>query len=597
MAIPDILIDRILEKTDIVEVISRYVPLKKLGRNYKAPCPFHNEKTPSFIVSPDKQIYHCFGCGAGGNVFSFLMKHENLQFPEAVESLAEKCGVVLPRGALARSGDNELANRLYKINELACGFFQESLSKNGAAKEYIRSRGVGDEYLKKFKIGFAPDSWEALLNFFKKKSIEPAMLEKAGLVIANDKGGHYDRFRNRLIFPIVDLKDRVLGFGARVLDAGLPKYLNSPETPIYSKGRNLYGLNFSKEDIKKSGHFLVVEGYLDFIVPYQAGIKNIIATLGTALTVDQIKLLKRYANTAVMVYDPDEAGESASLRNLDLFITEDVNVYIAELPKGFDPDSFIRKFGADEFLKLKKSSKNLFDYKLGKLSGRYNIDTTHGKMNIASEMLPTIARINNAVLKSTLVKRLAEKLSVDEESIKLELKKVKSDYGGPRPISARGPARDASPRLAPPVSGAVPGQSAEIVLLALIMEDPAIIDRMMKMLSPDEFKDSSAREVLDAILSFHKANKEITPSKLINHLSASSAAAVLVTEAAGISETIADKTKALEDCISRIKKDNLKERMTMIQDAIRLAHSQKNDGRVTELAVEYNELIKLKSRA
>ena len=231
MAIPDQLIDQIQEKTDIVEVISRYVPLKKFGRNYKAPCPFHNEKTPSFIVSPEKQIYHCFGCGAGGNVFSFLMRYENLQFPEVIESLAEKCGVALPKSAFGRGADNGLANQLYNINDLACQFFQASLANNGGAKEYILSRGVGEETLKKFRIGFAPDSWEALLSFFRKKSIEPAMLEKAGLVIANDKGGHYDRFRNRLVFPIIDLKDRVIGFGARVLDSALPKYLNSPETP------------------------------------------------------------------------------------------------------------------------------------------------------------------------------------------------------------------------------------------------------------------------------------------------------------------------------------------------------------------------------
>ena len=580
MAIPDELIDRIQEKTDIVEVISRYVPLKKFGRNYKAPCPFHNEKTPSFIVSPEKQIYHCFGCGAGGNVFSFLMKHENLQFPEVIETLAEKCGVILPKNALGKGADNGLAKELYRINDLACQFFQASLAANRTAKEYILSRGVADETLKNFKIGFAPDSWEALLNFFKKASIEPAMLEKAGLVIANDKGGHYDRFRNRLVFPIIDLKDRVIGFGARVLDSSLPKYLNSPETPIYSKGRNLYGLNFSKEDIKKSGHFLVVEGYLDFIVPYQAGIKNIIATLGTALTTDQIKLLKRFANTAVMLYDPDEAGEAASLRNLDLFISEDVNVYIAELPDGFDPDSYIRKFGVDEFLKLKKSSKNLFDYKLGKLMGRFNINTTHGKTSIAAEMLPTIARINNAVLKSTLIKKLAEKLSVDEESIKSELKKVKGDYSERRYAAAVTEFKTHS-------------TSAEILTLALMLEGSRVIDKIVEVLSPDEFKDSSIRDVVNAIFSFHKENKQISPSRLINYLSESPEAAALITEAVGLSEMVGDKEKALSDCIAKIKKDNIKERMAMIQDAIRIAHNQKNDARVNELVAQYNDLIKV----
>ncbi len=580
MAIPDTLIDQIQEKTDIVEVISHYVPLKKLGRNYKAPCPFHNEKTPSFIVSPDKQIYHCFGCGAGGNVFSFLMRHENLQFPEVIEMLAEKCGVALPKNIGGRGADNVLANQLYKINDLACHFFQGSLDSNKIAKDYILSRGAGEETLKKFKIGFAPNSWDALLNFFKKQSIDQAMLEKAGLVVANDKGDHYDRFRNRLVFPIIDLKDRVIGFGARVLDSSLPKYLNSPETPIYSKGRNLYGLNFSKEDIKKSGHFLVVEGYLDFIIPYQAGIKNILATLGTALTIDQIKLLKRFANTAVMVYDPDEAGEAASLRNLDLFISEDVNVYIAELPEGFDPDSYIRKFGVDDFLKLKKSSKNIFDYKLGKLTDRFNINTTHGKMAIAAQMLPTIARINNAVLKSTLIRKLSERLAVDEESIKSELRKVKGGISDRRYVTTVTEVKKHS-------------SSAEIMMLALMLEGRNIIDRVAQALSPDEFKNSSIRDVVNAIFDLHKENKEITPSRLINHLSESAEAAALITEAVGISEIIGDKEKALNDCIAKIKRDNLKERMTMIQDAIRIAHNQKNDDRVKELVSEYNELVKI----
>ncbi len=579
MAIPDQLIDRIQEKTDIVEVISRYVPLKKFGRNYKAPCPFHNEKTPSFIVSPDKQIYHCFGCGAGGNVFSFLMKHENLQFPEVVEMLAEKCGVVLPKSG-SSSHDNSLANQLYKINETACRFFEASLAGNAAAKEYIRSRGVADETLKKFKIGFAPNSWDALINFFKAKSVPASMLEKAGLVVANDKGGHYDRFRNRLVFPIVDLKDKVIGFGARVLDSSLPKYLNSPETAIYSKGRNLYGLNASKDEIKKSGHFMVVEGYLDFIVPYQAGIKNIIATLGTALTVDQIKLLKRFSNTAVMVYDPDEAGEAASLRNLDLFISEDVNVYIAELPEGFDPDSYIRKFGVDEFIKLKKSSKNLFDYKLGKLMKRFNISTTHGKMSIAGEMLPTIGRINNEVLKSTLIKKLAEKLSVDEESIRAELKKVKSDYAERRYVENVVEVKKRS-------------SDAEMLLLALMMDGPKIIERIAGVLSPDEFKNSSIRDVVNAVFELYKANKEITAPRLINHMSDSTDAAALITEAVGISEIIGNKEKALNDCVAKIKKDNLEERKTLIQDAIKIAHNQKNDMRVMELVTEYNELMKI----
>ena len=583
MAIPENIIDQVQSRTDIVEVISRYIPLQKAGRNYKAPCPFHNEKTPSFIVSPDKQIYHCFGCGAGGNVFSFIMKHENLEFPEVVEMLAEKVGVKLPHLTSEKKELTSLANQLYKINELAISFFQENLARNQAAKDYLTSRGIGDDTIKKFRIGYAPDSWDGALNFFQKKNVQPSIIEKAGLAISNEKGGHYDRFRKRLIFPILDLKERVLGFGGRVLDSSLPKYMNSPETYIYSKGRNLYGLNFTKDFVKKTGYALIVEGYLDFIIPYQAGVRNIVATLGTALTVDQIKLLKRFANTVIMVYDPDEAGEAASLRNMDLFLGEGVNVYIAELPKGYDPDGYIRKFGTDDFIKLTKSSKNLFDYKLSKLSSRFDIRTGHGKAAIAGEMLPTISRIENAVLRSSLVKKLAEKLSVDEESVRAELKKVKPNYTmRVYTVSAVEAKKDQI--------------SAEKMILALMLESGNFIQEVREKLSADEFKDSSIRDIVKVVLDLSKDGKSITPVKLISHLENNEAAAILIPEAVNLSETLSNnKEKVLSDCIAKIKKDNMKDRLERLQEAIKSAHSSRDDSLVTRLVTEYTELLKSRS--
>lgn len=581
MAIPDHIIDQIQEKVDIVEVISRYIPLKKAGRNYKAPCPFHHEKTPSFVVSPDKQIYHCFGCNAGGNVFSFLMKYENLQFPEAVESLAQKAGVLIPDSSGRKGDANSFANQLYKINEAACRFFQASLANNAAAKDYLVSRGIGEDAREKFKIGYAPDAWEALLNFFKNKGVTPAILEKAGLAIANGKGGHYDRFRNRVTFPIIDLKDRVLGFGARVMDASLPKYINSPETIVYSKGKNLYGLNTSKGSVKDKAHALIVEGYLDFIIPYQAGIQNIIATLGTALTVDQVKLLKRFANTVIMVYDPDEAGESASLRNLELFISEDVNVYIAELPGGYDPDNYIRKFGTEDFTKLMKESKNIFDYKFDKLKKHFNIATAHGKAGLVNEMLPTIAKINNAVFKSDLIKKLAERVSVDEDAVRQELKKVKPDYAEHRYVVT-------------PIEAKKDSKSAEMMVLAILLGGGNFIKRIADELSLAEFKDSSVRDAASAIFELHKADTALTPARLINHLGAGSETANLISEAVNILETLADKDRALDDCIARMRKDNIRDRLGRIQDAIKIAHSQKDEDGVRRLVTEYNDLVKVK---
>lgn len=578
MPIPEQIIDQVLERTDIVEAISRYVPLKKMGRNYKAPCPFHHEKTPSFVVSPDKQIYHCFGCGAGGNVFSFLMKHENLQFPEVVEMLADKAGIALPRDS-RRQGENALSTQLYKLNELACQFFQANLANNKTAREYLASRGIGDEAVKKFKIGCAPDAWENLLNFFKAKGVAAALVEKAGLAISNERGGHYDRFRNRITFPIMDLKDRVLGFGARVMDTSLPKYLNSPETPVYSKGRNLYGLNASRESIKKQGHALIVEGYLDFLIPYQAGVQNIIATLGTALTIDQIKLIKRFANTVVTIYDPDEAGETASLRSLDLFLSEDVNVYIAELPKGFDPDGYIRKFGAEEFKRVVKSAKGIFEYKFEKLTKRFNVGTTHGKAATVAEMLPTLAKIQNAVSKSELIKKLAQKLSVDEDAVKAELKKVKGDYSERAFVIT-------------PVEVKKGVAKAEMVILAILLEGKNFAERASHALSLDDLKSSAIRDIVIRILALHKENKEISPARLMNMLGANPEAAALISEAASILDMLVDKDRALEDCIARIKKDTVKDRLNVLQDAIRLAHTQNDEDTLKRLVSEYNTLVK-----
>jgi len=580
MPIPENIIEKIQNNVDIVEVISGYVSLKKIGRSYKANCPFHNEKTPSFIVSAEKQIYHCFGCGAGGNVFSFVMKYENIQFPEAVEILAKKAGVVLPRSSRQSDELGSLANHLYEINEMACQFFQLRLSANTAAKDYLATRGVAEDTIKKLKIGYAPLSWDGLINYFKTKNISAALLEKAGLIIPNDRGGHYDRFRNRITFPIIDLKDRVLGFGARVLDSSLPKYLNSPETIIYSKGKNLYGLNLSKEHIKKSGHALIVEGYLDFIVPYQAGVQNIIATLGTALTSEQIKLLKRFGKTVVMVYDPDEAGEAASLRGLDLFISEDVNVYIAELPAGLDPDSYIRKFGTEDFIKLMKSSKNVFEYKFDKLARRFNQNTMNGKANIVSEMLPTISRISNAVLKSGLIKKLAERLSVDEDAIKSELKKVRTEY-----IEKKYPVV--------PVEVKKDSTSAERVVLALLFEGASFIDRIESGISLDEVKSTSVRDVMAAAFALHKENKEITPSRLINYLNNSTEAAALISEGVSILETMDDKEKALAECVSRIKKDAVKDRLNRLQDEIKMAHKNKDEALENKLVEEFHNLVKI----
>ncbi|OGX18794.1 MAG: DNA primase, partial [Omnitrophica WOR_2 bacterium RBG_13_44_8b] len=427
--IPENILEDVLSRVDIVEVISGYMPLKRAGRNFKANCPFHHEKTPSFMVSPDRQIYHCFGCGESGNAFKFLMRHERMEFPEAVQMLARKAGVVLPELNSTDTKTADLITQLHKINEAAALFFENQLNTSSGqrAKDYLLKRGITKETIKLFQLGFAPDNWDALINHLRAKNFSLGLLEKAGLIVAKDGGGYYDRFRNRIIFPILDIKSRPVGFGARVMDDSLPKYINSPETPVYVKGRNLYGLNLSKDSIRDSDEAIIVEGYLDFIMPYQHGLTNIVASQGTALTVEQARLLKRYTQSIVMVYDADNAGELAALRSLDIFVEEEMNVRVVSLPKGFDPDLYVRKQGIDALKEKVKQALGLFDYKLTILKSRYNVKDIEDKAKVAASLLSTINKIKNAVLKSEYVKRLSQELDIREDALWQEVKKIKEE--------------------------------------------------------------------------------------------------------------------------------------------------------------------------
>ncbi|MDD5408982.1 MAG: DNA primase, partial [Candidatus Omnitrophica bacterium] len=426
--IPENLLEDILSRVDIIEVISGYIPLKKAGRNFKANCPFHHEKTPSFTVSPDRQIYHCFGCGESGNAFKFLMRHERMEFLEAVEVLAKKSGVVLPeQNNPDTTRQVSLTSQLYKINELAGSFYENNLQAPGASvsRDYLLNRGLKIQTIKEFHLGLASSGWDSLINYLRSKGINLSLIEKAGLILPKDSGGYYDRFRNRIIFPIRDVRSRVIGFGARVMDKTLPKYINSPETPVYVKGKNLFGLHLSKDYIRDNDFAIIVEGYLDFMIPYQEGLCNVVASQGTALTLEQIRLLKRYTHNVVMIYDGDTAGEIATLRSLDILIEEGVNVKVVPLPKGMDPDTLVRQEGIDSLRAKLNDAKTLFDYKLEVLKCRHNIKDAHGKSRIASEMLSTINKFDNAILRSEYIRRLSEEIKTPEHYILEELNKLK----------------------------------------------------------------------------------------------------------------------------------------------------------------------------
>ena len=491
--IPQEIIDQVLDRLDIVEVVSGYIPLKRTGRNFKACCPFHGEKTPSFVVSPDKQIYHCFGCQAGGNAINFVMKYENMEFPEAIRNLAGKVGVELPK---YRPEDKEavsLAARLYEINKTGALFYQNYLrsAKGKKAVDYLKNRGISTSTLGEFKIGFAPDEWEAFRKYCATKKVSPSLLKQAGLTIPSEKGkGDYDRFRNRIIFTIFNERGNIVAFGARVMDNSLPKYINSPETAIYSKSNVLYGLNFAKKDIREAGCAILVEGYLDVIIPYQHGIKNVVATSGTALTPRQVGLLKKYTDTAVMVFDADQAGEAASLRGLDILLENGMKVRIAALPLGEDPDSFVRKYGREKFEEAIAGAKELFDYKLDLLVSRLGERDIAG---ISDEMLPTILKVENAVIQSDYLRRLAERLGVHEASLRYEMGMVKPDYSYHYAKEAVTDKKSHNYR------------KSETHLLGLAMIDKSKFERINKELGIDKFH--TPKELIKSLVSnFQKNN-------------------------------------------------------------------------------------------
>lgn len=575
--IPENILEEILSRVNIVELISAYIPLKRAGRNFKANCPFHHEKTPSFMVSPERQIYHCFGCGQSGNAFKFLMDYEHLDFLEAVELLAKKTGTTIPERHPEDKTSTSFYQQLYKINDLAALFYKQALKSDLSkhAKGYIAKRGISAESLELFGMGFAPEKWDALINHMRSKNVSLDLLEKAGLIIPKENGGYYDRFRNRIIFPIQDLKSRCIGFGARLFmesDKSGAKYMNSPETPVYVKGRNLYGLNFAKDAIREKDSVVIVEGYLDFIIPYQYGIKNLVASCGTALTSDQVALLKRYTNNAVIVYDADNAGQMATLRSLDIFIEETMDVRIVSLPKGLDPDLFVRKNGPDAFQKLIAEAKDIFDYKLDALKSRYDGKDIRGRTQICSEMLPTLNRFKNAILQSGYVKKLSEDLSIPEESILQELRKLGA---GKAPI-AQSNAGYKKPEINP----------TEKLLIKLMLEEKEFIGQIRQHLNPGDFHDEKTSKLVSVLFDLFGQGKDIDPSSLINYFDDDESMRFICESSISSEETTENRDRVLEDCIRRLKSRRLSLMREQLQNEIKFAEKNKDYDKLDKLTRE-----------
>jgi DNA primase len=419
--IPDEVITEIRSRADIVEVISGYLPLKKAGRNYRALCPFHPEKTPSFMVNGAKQVFHCFGCGIGGDIFGFVMKSENLSFPQAVKVLAEKFGVPIPRRKVSPSAKREIDRReeLYKLNQLAMDYYHDILFRREGteAREYLRKRGIGKAVIEEHRLGYALIGWNGLVNYLLRKKAPLKLAEELGLVIAKKTGGWYDHFRGRIIFPIFDLGGKVLGFGGRALDENPPKYLNSPESALYKKSKSLYGLHAARGFIREKELALIVEGYLDLLTLHQFGFKHAVATLGTALTENHIRLLKRFSDHFITIFDSDESGAAATIRALPLFLDEGISCKVVRLPGKHDPDSFLQGGHRDEFQEMVSGAIPIFDFFIDAVLSGSDLASAGGKARAIEEILPMVERVRNRIFRESYVKKLADRLSLKEEVI------------------------------------------------------------------------------------------------------------------------------------------------------------------------------------
>ena len=525
MRIPPEKIEEIRNATDIVDHIGSFIPLKKRGKNFLGSCPFHQEKTPSFNVSPERQMYHCFGCGVGGNVITFVMEYEKVSFVEAVRSLAEKAGIKMPTYSSeddARASEQE---ELYNVCKEAGLFYYKSLTETGEGKfavEYFHKRGFTDDTIRSFGLGYSPNSWEALIDYAKGRKFSFELLEKAGLVRKRDDGTYHDYFRGRVMFPIFSTTGRVLGFGARKLleDDPLGKYINSPETLIYNKSRILYGLYQSKDEIRDKDFAILVEGYADLISVYQAGIKNVVASSGTALTHEQIQLISRYTKNITLMYDADSAGSKAALRGVDLILENDLDVRVATLSEGEDPDSFVRKKGKDAFVKLLDGSVSFIDFIAQEFQKQGKLTTPEGQAQTVRAIVQTIAKMKDELKRNLYIKQVAEKYRLYESTLFRELEKIigdKSRYSKDRFVQSIPAIGEEDVNVPERTALDIPTVERDLIH-AMLEGGMDVIKMVSQHITLDDFTHPQSKALVEILFNHLEEGQPFDSSALINEI-------------------------------------------------------------------------------
>ncbi|MGP0567187.1 MULTISPECIES: DNA primase [unclassified Nitrospina] len=557
--IPEQVIEDVRQRADIIDVVSDFVHLKKAGKNYKGLCPFHQEKTPSFTASPDKQIYHCFGCGAGGNAFKFLMELEDLTFVEAVRKLAARYHVTIPESALRSSSQPSERETLLHVNSLSAEYFAQNLKHpqlGKPARKYLESRGFDDGVIDAYQLGWVPDEWRGLLTHLEKKTkCTRAQLEKYGLIVRNqEKGVEYDRFRGRIIFPIRDVQGQVIGFGGRVLGDGEPKYLNSSETPAYKKGKHLFGLNMAKSAIRQHDRVLVVEGYFDQLRAWQAGMQNTVATCGTALTSQQAAMLKQYTHNAVLVFDADNAGLQAAARAFEVFKEQGLNVYMVALPEGEDPDTLIRDQGAGALLSRVEQAPPYIHFVVQKAIQSSPPKTPEAKLDLINRLLPLLTKVTNAVERSEYVRYIAETVGVEDRALLDELRKTLAEN---------------KPRVKPPVREQPVAHSPEWYLLHLMLADAEAAVEIRRSVDLDGFRRPECRKTAQFLYQLIDDDQPLALHRLLDHVEDVEVKSVLTR--IGLAPLTFDNLKqAVSDCILDIRRRS-------VQDEINKLRRQRNE--------------------
>ena len=567
-------IQRITDANDIVNLIEEFLPLKKAGANYNTNCPFHKEKTPSFVVSQEKQIYHCFGCGESGNSINFLMKYKNYTFVEAAEYLARKAGIILEevKGTEIQNNNKILIDKLYKLNREAASYFYTNLKKQPHVLKYLYSRNIDINVIKKFGIGYANNEWDNLLKHLLEKGYTEEEILKTGLIIKKeDKNRCYDRFRNRVIFPIFDIKKKIIGFGGRVLDDSLPKYLNSPESIIFNKGYNLYGINIAKEAVKDKS-FILVEGYMDVIKMHIYGYSSAVAALGTSLTDNQIKLMKRYSKDFYVAFDSDDAGQKAALRSMNMLKKNNLNAKVIIIPDAKDPDEFLNKFGKPKFDKLIENSLDYYSF----LEYHYkDFYKNSNKVEYINKFFDNIVNVNSEIEKELILEKLSVKMGVSKESIIKEYNKKNNKQ--------KTFVKNAQiPEFKLQVEKITTSHEIELIKLIIYNNDFALY--LKEIVNEDTFKDLDYYTVFKRIYEYKSRNQSINKESLKEILDDKMDASIFVQD----EDVDYDNLEALfKDCMKRLKIKYYEKKRTV------LSNSMKQSDNITENNTIMNEIFSL----